>query len=69
MPSVSKSQQKFMAMVLAAKRGKKAASPAVAKAAKSISAKSAEEFASTKRKGLPEHKDKLAAMKRKIKKV
>ena len=54
MPAKSKSQQRFMGMVLAAKRGEKPASSAVAKAAESISEKSAEHFASTKREGLPE---------------
>ncbi len=56
MPSVSRSQQRFMAMVMKAKQTGKAASSAVAKAAKSMTEKQAEDFASTKRKGLPEHK-------------
>lgn len=57
--AVSKAQQKFMGMVHAAKKGEKAASPEVAKAAKGMSKKSAEDFASTKHKGLPEKKAKV----------
>jgi hypothetical protein len=52
--AVSKKQQKFMGMVHAAKKGEKPASKEVAKAAKGISAKEADKFASTKHKGLPE---------------
>jgi len=52
----SKKQQRFMGMVHAAKKGKKPASKEVAKAAKGISGKEAEKFASTKHKGLPEKK-------------
>jgi hypothetical protein len=52
--AVSKKQQRFMGMVHAAKKGEKPASKEVAKAAKSISAKEADKFASTKHKGLPE---------------
>jgi hypothetical protein len=55
MPAKSKAQQKFMGMVHAAQKGEKAASPEVAKAAKSISKKGAKEFASTSAKGLPGH--------------
>jgi len=52
----SKSQQRFMGMVHAAQKGElKNPSPAVAKAAKSMSDKDAEDFASTKHKGLPNH--------------
>jgi hypothetical protein len=51
----SKAQQSFMGMVHAAKQGEKAASPEVAKAAKGMSAKEAEKYASTKHKGLPGH--------------
>jgi hypothetical protein len=58
MPSTSRKQQKFMGMVHAAKKGEKPASPAVAKAAKGMSAKAAKDFASTKHKGLPEKKKK-----------
>ena len=39
MPSKSKSQQRFMGMVRAAQKGEKAASPEVAKVAKSIKKK------------------------------
>lgn len=56
MPAKSKAQQKFMGMVHAAQTGDKAASPEVAAAAKSMSKKSAKDFASTSQKGLPEHK-------------
>lgn len=55
MPAKSKAQQKFMGMVLAAKEGSKPASPAVAKAAKGMSAESARDFAATKTKKLPAH--------------
>lgn len=51
----SKAQQRFMGMVYAAKKGKPAASPDVAKVAKGMSKKSAKDFASTKHKGKPEH--------------
>lgn len=54
MPAKSQSQQRFFGMVLAAKRGKKQTSPAIAKAAKGMSAKSVKDFAQTKRKDLPE---------------
>lgn len=53
--AVSKAQQKFMGMVHAAQTGEKAASPEVAKVAKSMGKKDAEDFASTKHKGLPQH--------------
>ena len=56
MPSESRAQQRFMGMVHAAQQGEKAASPEVAVAAKSMSKKSAKDFASTGHKGLPEHK-------------
>lgn len=52
--AVSKSQQKFMGMVHAAQKGEKAASPEVAKVAKSMGKKDAKDFAKTKHKGLPE---------------
>ena len=56
--AVSKAQQKFMAMVLAKKRGEmKNASPEVEKAAAGMSEKSARDYAKTKHKGLPEKKD------------
>lgn len=53
MPAKSKKQQRFMGMVYAAKEGGKPASKAVSEAAKSMSMKSAKEYASTKTKGLP----------------
>lgn len=54
MPAKSKKQQQFMGMVHAVQKGQiKAPSPEVAKVAGSIKPKSAKEFASTKRKGLP----------------
>lgn len=53
--AVSKKQQKFMGMVHAAQKGKlKHTSKAVEKAAESMSDKDAEDFASTKHKGIPE---------------
>lgn len=54
--AVSKKQQKFMGMVHAAQKGEKPASKEVAKVAKSMKKKDAEDFASTKHKGLPEKK-------------
>ncbi len=66
MPAKSKAQQKFMGMVLAAKRGQlKNPSSAVKKAAGSMSAKSAEDFASTKRSKLPTRSRLLKKMKTK----
>ena len=52
--AVSKKQQKFMGMVHAAQKGEKPASKEVAKVAKTMKKKDAEDFASTKHKGLPE---------------
>jgi hypothetical protein len=54
--AVSKKQQKFMGMVHAAQKGDKPASGAVAKTAKTMGKKDAEDFAATKHKGLPEKK-------------
>jgi hypothetical protein len=54
--AVSKAQQRFMGMVHATKKGEKAPSKEVAKAASSMTGKEAEKFASTKHKGLPEKK-------------
>jgi hypothetical protein len=54
--AVSKKQQKFMGMVHAAQTGGKPASGAVAKTAKTMKKGDAEDFASTKHKGLPEKK-------------
>ena len=53
MPAKSKAQQRFMGMVHATQKGEKPASAKVAKVAKSIKKKDAEDFASTKHKGLP----------------
>jgi hypothetical protein len=50
----SKSQQKFFGMVHAAQKGDKPASKEVAKVAKDMGKKDAEDFASTKHKGLPD---------------
>ena len=52
--AVSKKQQKFMGMVHAAQKGEKPASKEVAKVAKGMKKKDAEDVASTKHKGLPE---------------
>jgi len=52
--AVSKKQQRFMGMVSAAKKGEKPASKEVAKVAKTMKKSDAEDFASTKHKGLPE---------------
>lgn len=54
--AVNKSQQRFMGMVHATKKGEAAPSKEVSKAAKSMTGKEAEKFASTKHKGLPEKK-------------
>jgi len=55
--AVSKSQQRFMGMVHAKKKGgTKDGSEKVEKAAASLTGKDAEKFASTKHKGLPEKK-------------
>jgi hypothetical protein len=52
--AVSKKQQRFMGMVHAAQKGEKPASKEVAKTAKGMGKKDAEDFAATKHKGLPE---------------
>ena len=54
--AVSKKQQRFMGMVHAAQKGEKPASKEVAKVAKGMGKKDAEDFAATKHKGLPEKK-------------
>ena len=54
MPAKSKAQQKFMGMVHASQKGEMKPKGAVSKAAKSMTKKSATDFASTKHKGLPE---------------
>ncbi len=57
--SVSKSQQRLFGMVHAYQKGKlKNASPEIRKIAKSIKKSDAKDFASTKHKGLPNHKEK-----------
>ena len=57
MPAVSKAQQRFMGMVHATQKGDMdAPSPAVSKAANSMSDKDAKDFASTSHKGLPDKK-------------
>ena len=55
--SLSKSQQRFMGMVYAAKKGETPASPEVAKAASGMTKKAAKDFAKTKHEGLPEKKE------------
>ena len=55
MPAKSKSQQRFMGMVHAVHKGEKPASPEIAKVAKGMKKKDADDFASTKHKGLPNH--------------
>jgi hypothetical protein len=59
MPAKSIAQQHLMGMVHAAQKGASPASPKVAKLAKSMSKKSATDFASTKHKGLPKKKKKM----------
>jgi hypothetical protein len=54
--AVSKKQQRFMGMVHATQKGEKAPSKEVAKVAKTMKKSDAEDFASTKHKGLPEKK-------------
>ena len=51
----SKAQQRFMGMVHAVHKGEKPASKEVAKVAKGMKKKDADDFASTKHKGLPNH--------------
>jgi hypothetical protein len=60
MPAKSKAQQKAAGAALAAKRGDQKVTElkgASRQMYKSMSEKQLEEFAETKRKGLPEHKD------------
>ena len=60
MPAQSRSQQKFMGLVLALKTGqitKDKVSQSVIDAADSMTEEQIREFAETKHKGLPEHKD------------
>ena len=60
--AVSQAQQKFMGMVHAAQKGEKAASPEVAKVAKSMGKKDAKDFAATKHTGLPKHVEEAPAV-------
>jgi hypothetical protein len=57
MPAKSKSQQRFFGMVHKCQKTGDCASPEVKKVAGSISYDDADEFASTKHKGLPEKKE------------
>ena len=54
MPAKSKKQQRFFGMVHARQKGKDVGGPDVEKVAKDIEPEDAEDFASTKHKGLPE---------------
>ena len=56
MPAKSEAQQRFMAMALAAKRGKGKFSKRVMEASKNMSEKQLRDFAKTKHSGLPEKK-------------
>ena len=67
--AVSKKQQRFMGMVHATQKGEKAPSKEVGKVAKSMDKKDAEDFASTKHKGLPEKKKSDDAPKKKKEKT
>jgi len=67
--AVSKKQQRFMGMVHATQKGEKAPSKEVAKVAKSMGKKDAEDFAGTKHKGLPEKKKSDDAPKKKKEKT
>jgi len=67
--AVSKKQQRFMGMVHAAQKGEKPASKEVAKVAKGMGKKDAEDFAATKHKGLPEKKKSDDAPKKKKEKT
>jgi len=64
--ATSKKQQKFMGMVHAAQKGGKPASKEVGKVAKTMKKKDAEDFASTKHKGLPEKKAKKKEVKKRL---
>lgn len=67
MPAVSVAQQHFMGMVHAAQKGTlKSPSPAVARAAKSMTKSDARDFAATKHKGLPQHVEKEASFVEKL---
>ncbi len=72
MPSKSKAQQKFMGMVYGLKKGEVSPSDVstkVKKAAGSISKSDAEDFASTKHKGKPEHVKKETMVRELIRKL
>ena len=72
MPSKSKAQQKFMGMVYGLKKGEVPSSDVsanVKKAASSISKSDAEDFASTKHKGKPEHVKKETMVRELIRKL
>ena len=58
MPAKSKKQQRFFGMVHARQKGKDVGGPEVEKVAKDIDYEDADDFASTKHKGLPEKKEK-----------
>jgi hypothetical protein len=57
MPAKSKSQQRFFGMVHKCQKTGNCASPEVKKVAGDISYDDADDFASTKHKGLPEKKE------------
>ena len=69
MPAVSKAQQRFMGMVHAAQKGEEPASADVAKVAASMKKGDAEDFASTKHKGLPDKKENINSLKEYIRKI
>ncbi len=58
MPAKSKAQQRFMGMVHKCQKDGECESPEIKKTAKSMKKKDADDFASTKHKGLPEKKKK-----------
>ena len=69
MPAKSKAQQKFMGMVHAAQKGETPASAAVAKAASQMDKEDAEDYASTKHKGLPKKMKKETKVRSLIRKM
>lgn len=69
MPSVSRKQQKFFGMVLGMKRGKVGKGKVRAKGTEEISEETAEEFAGTKHKGLPERVSTKEAVKKASRKI
>lgn len=65
MPAESKKQRRFMGMVHAVQKGEiSSPSPAVTKAAKSMTTKQSGDFARTKERGLPMRKKKKKTTKR-----